>query len=78
MLLKASYIFPVSRRLELDLHSEWGSVYGDVWRDANLGGLHDSFGIALRGCYVTGPIASIGVDVSRENIRLAYTLGGVQ
>jgi hypothetical protein len=25
--VKASYIFPVSRRLEMDVHSEWGSVY---------------------------------------------------
>jgi len=78
MLLKTSYVFPISRRFELDLHSEWGSVYGDVWRDAQLGTLHNSYGVSLRGAYVSGPIAAIGFDFSREGVRATYSLGRVE
>jgi hypothetical protein len=78
LLLKTSYILPVSRRLELDLHSEWGSVYPDVWRDASLSSLHNTFGVALRGSYITGPVAAVGLDWSPEGVRLSYTFGRVE
>src|SRR2546426_717785 len=77
MLLKTSYVFPIARRLEMDLHSEWGSVYGDVWHDAKPNTLHNSYGFSLRGRYVTGPIAAIGLDFSREGMRATYALGRI-
>jgi hypothetical protein len=75
---RTSYIFPIARRLELDLHSDWGGVYRDVWKDATFGSVHSSFGIAMRGVYALGPIASIGLDFSREGMRVNYTVGGVE
>jgi hypothetical protein len=75
---RVSYILPVSRRLELEGHSEWGSVYHDVWTDARLAGLHHSFGVSLRGRYELGLLASAGVDFSREGFRVSYSLGSTR
>lgn len=76
--LKTSYIFPISRRLELDLHSEWGSVYGDVWRDAKFTNLHNTYGVSLRAVYVSGPVAAIGVNFSPEGARISYSFGRIE
>ncbi len=62
----------------MDLHSEWGAVYPDLWRDAKLNTLHNSFGFSLRVRDKHGPRASIGFDFSREAIRLRFALGGVE
>ena len=75
--VKASYIFPVSRRLEMDVHSEWGSVYPDVWRDAKLTNLHNSYGVSLRAVFLS-PFAAVGVNFSREGARVSYTFGRVE
>jgi hypothetical protein len=76
--LRTSYVFPIARRLELDLHSEWGGVYSDVWKDPTLNSVQSSFGIAMRGVYVLGPVAAIGLDFSREGMRFNYTVGGIE
>ena len=76
--LKTSYIFPISRRLELDLHSEWGSVYGDVWRDAKFTNLQNSYGVALRAVYVSGPVATFGLNFSQDGARVSYSFGRVE
>jgi hypothetical protein len=78
LLLKTSYILPVSRRLELDLHSEWGSVYHDVWSDAGLSSLHNTYGFAVRGSYLTGPILALGADWSPEGTRLSFAFGRIE
>jgi len=77
LLGRLSYLFPVSRRLELDLHSEWGNTFEDL-RDAKPSRLERSAGIALRARWEKGPIASIGLDASRESVRLHYAIGGVK
>jgi hypothetical protein len=77
-LARLNYIFPLSRRLEMDLHSEWGDVYPDVWSDAKLDALHHSFGFAFRVRDQNVPRASIGLDFSREAIRLRYSVGGTE
>jgi hypothetical protein len=72
---RISYIVPISRRLEIETHSDWGSVYHDVWTDARFNNLEHSLGFSLRGRYELGVLASIGADFSREGYRVSYTLG---
>jgi hypothetical protein len=74
-LMRVSYIIPLSRRFEIDTHSEWGSVYHDVWTDAGFRNLEHSYGVALRGRYELGIVGSIGTDFSREGFRVNYSLG---
>jgi hypothetical protein len=78
LLTRASYVFPIARRLELDVHSEWGAVYPDVWKDARLDRLNNSYGVSLRGRYEVGLLAALGFDFSREGMRLTYALGGLK
>jgi hypothetical protein len=75
---RLSYIFPLQRHFEVDLHAETGNVYGDVWRQAKPRRFENSFGAAFRVRRDTRPIAAIGVDASREQTRLRFSLGGVQ
>jgi hypothetical protein len=75
---RLSYLFPISRRLELDLHSEWGAVMPDVWRDARLAGLEHSAGFAVRARWERAMLGSLGMDFSREGGRLSYFLGSVR
>jgi hypothetical protein len=78
LLTRVAWIFPLQRRFEMDLHSEWGAVYPDLWNDAKLATLHHSYGLALRLRDDRGPRASVGFDFSREAIRLRFSLGGVE
>jgi hypothetical protein len=73
---RATYIFPLGRRLEMDLHSEWGQVAHDVWKDTRLSDLETSYGFAVRGRVDTSVLGSLGMDFSREGARVRYTLGG--
>jgi hypothetical protein len=78
LLTRLAYIFPLERRFEMDLHSEWGSIYPDLWSNAKLSTLHNSFGFSLRVRDDRGPRGSIGFDFSREAFRLRFSLGGVE
>jgi len=78
LLTRLAYVFPLERFFEMELHSEWGAVYPDLWSDAKLGTLHNSFGFALRVRDDRAPRGSIGFDFSREAIRLRFSLGGVE
>ena len=78
LLTRVNYIFPLVQRLELDVHSEWGSVYPDVWGDAKLASLKNSYGVALRGRLNNRSFGSIGMDVSRESARLRLSFGTVE
>jgi len=78
LLTRATYLFPLSRMIEMDLHAEWGSVYHDVWREATLGSFEHSFGFAFRGRSDTAPHGSIGLDFSREGARINYAWGGIE
>jgi hypothetical protein len=78
MLTRLGYVFPLERRLEVDLHSEWGAVYPDLWNDAKLNTLHNSFGFSLRLRDDRAPRGSIGFDFSREAIRFQFSVGGLE
>lgn len=73
--VRVSWIFPLARRLEIDLHGETGAVFGNLWTDSNLSRYRQSFGVALRGRKNEGPVGAIGFDASAEGVRLRYALG---
>ncbi len=72
------YVFPLARLFELEVHSEWGAVYHDVWTDARLGTLKHSVGLSLRFRNDVAPRGSLGFDASSEGVRIHYALGGVE
>lgn len=74
----AAYIFPLTRLFEFDVHSEWGAVYSDVWREAALRTLKSSYGFTLRLRTDMRMIGAIGLDASREGVRVRYALGDVE
>jgi hypothetical protein len=76
---RVSYVFPLSRFFEMDLHAEGGGVFHDIWRDARLDRMEHSFGVAVRGRTpppaTPHPLGLIGLDFSREAVRVHFTLG---
>jgi undecaprenyl-diphosphatase len=72
------HVFPLERLFEVEVHSEWGAVYPDVWKDATLGTLKHSFGLSLRARSDAAPRGALGFDVSSEGMRIHYALGGVE
>lgn len=72
------YLFPLARLFEFEVHSEWGAVYPDIWRDAKLRTLRHSFGVSLRARSDVMPHAALGFDVSPEGVRIRYAVGGVE
>ena len=72
------YVFPLARLFEFEVHSEWGAVYPDVWKDASLGTLKNSVGVSLRARSDAAPRGALGLDVSSEGVRIRYALGGVE
>ena len=78
LLGRVTYVFPLSRLFEADVHGEWGSVYHDVWHEARLGSLEHSFGFAFRGRSQSSVHGSIGLDFCREGLRVNYAWGGVE
>ena len=78
LLTRLDYIFPLQRHFEMGLHSEWGSVYPDVWTDARLSTLHHSYGFEFRVRTDARPRAALGMDFSRESARLRFSIGGLE
>jgi len=70
------YIFPLVRRLEMDVHAETGQVTSDLWRNSRFDKLEFSSGFMLRARTGTRPIGRIGLDFSHEGVHLRYSLGG--
>jgi hypothetical protein len=75
---RLSYIFPISRRLEMDLHSEWGEVSPDVWRAARLDELKNSEGFSVRARWDLDVFAAIGLDFSNEGYRVSFGMGSIK
>jgi hypothetical protein len=73
-----SYIFPLVRRLEMDVHSEWGNVFSDVWGDLSPRTLKNSYGFALRGRLKDRSVGAIGMDFSTDQVRVRLSLGTVE
>jgi len=77
VLAKLSYIYPLLRNLELDLHTETGEVMPD-WSSARFAALEQSWGFAFRLRLDEAMLGAVGFDISREAARLRFTLGGVE
>lgn len=77
-LARLTYLFPIGKHLEIDVHTELGSVYRDLWRDAKWSNLRNSYGVALRPRSDTAVLGAIGIDWSVEKVRVLWSLGGAQ
>ncbi len=75
---RLSYVFPLAYRLEMDVHAEVGQVAGDIWKDLARSSLQHSFGIALRPRLDEAVLGMIGVDWSRETVRVRFSIGGTE
>lgn len=76
-LARLSYLFPLLKNAEFDLHAETGSVFPS-FESARLRQFSQSFGFALR--FRAGDLmyGAIGMDFSRETARLRFALGSVE
>src|SRR5207247_1229421 len=69
---RLTYLFPMGRYLEMDLHSDAGGVYPDL-SEARLATLKGSYGAALRIRSVAAVLGQIGVDWSSEKVRFGFS-----
>jgi hypothetical protein len=74
---KLTYIYPLSRSLEMDLHAEAGTVVPEL-RRMRRSTFASSYGFAFRPRRSGGVLASVGMDWSEETIRVRYSFGGVE
>jgi hypothetical protein len=74
---RITYIFPLVRYFEGDLHAEAGTVAARLG-DARLHDTKSSYGFALRLRDPFAPLASVGVDWSVETVRIRFALGGIE
>lgn len=74
---KLSYIYPLVKNLEFDLHTETGEVYPDLG-SIRVSSFESSFGTALRFRTEFAPFAVVGVDWSSESTRFRFSIGGVE
>jgi hypothetical protein len=77
MVAKLSYIFPLVKNLEADLHAESGGVYAGL-SQARIATLKSSFGAALRVRTDTAMFGALGCDRSPEQYRIWFALGGIE
>lgn len=77
MLARLSYIVPLAKSLEFDLHTESGAVSPDL-RRARVADFRNSYGAALRLRTEAVMLGAVGFDWSSEAGRLWFALGGVE
>lgn len=75
---KVSYIYPLQQHFEFDIHVEAGGVYQDMQNDLTWNSLSTSYGVALRARTAFSPLGYLGLDWSREAVRLRFSFGGVE
>ena len=74
---KLTYIYPLGGNLEFDLHAESGGVYPRLGV-ASLRTLETSYGWALRLRTDVAMLGQVGMDFSREQARIRFSLGGAE
>lgn len=77
VLARLSYIFPLAQHFEMDAHVEAGGVFPDL-SAARSDALETSYGLMLRPRTAVAPLGAMGVEWSRESVRIRYTIGGVE
>ncbi len=75
LLAKLSYLFPLARFFEFDVHAETGGVFPNFGSAPRFDDLATSVGVALRPRGARSVMGKFGVDVSRESVRFGFTLG---
>jgi hypothetical protein len=73
---RVMYIFPLVRRLEMEVHAETGEVTSNLWRDSRFDKLAFSSGFSLRARTGVRPIGRIGMDFSHEGTFVRWSVGG--
>ena len=71
---RLSYVFPLQRFFEMEAHVETGAVYPNLTRAPRLDQLEQSFGLLFRPRSDQHPLASAGIEWSKEAVRLVFTL----
>jgi hypothetical protein len=74
---RLTYIYPLIKNLEFDLHAEAGGVYPDLDR-AQITSLKHSFGVSLRIRGDFSMLGQVGFDWSEEDLRLKFSFGGIE
>jgi len=77
MLGRLSYIYPLGKNLEMDLHLEEGAVMTRL-ADASEGRFRPSFGAALRIRSDFATLGMVAIEVSSEQTRFRFSIGGVE
>lgn len=75
LLGKVSYVYPVLRNLEVDLHVESGEV-APSYDTMRLSRLEQSAGFAFRLRLDNAMLGAVGMDFSRESARVRFAIGG--
>ena len=75
---QVSYIFPLAQHFEMDVHTELGNVYRDVFEAPTWSSLRQSYGVNLRPRNKNSPLGFVGVDWSNEGIRFRFSIGSVE
>jgi hypothetical protein len=75
---QVSYIFPLAQHFELDVHTELGNVYRDLFEAPTWNSLRQSYGVQLRPRTADSPLGFVGVDWSNEGVRFRFSIGGVE
>lgn len=74
---RLSYIFPLGKNLEFDWHVEAGGVFPQL-SDVRPDRLETSYGGLLRVRTDVAILGAIGIEWSRESVRLRFSIGGVE
>ncbi len=74
---RASYIFPIGKSLEFDLHADVGGVFPEM-EAARMDRLVNSYGTVLRVRGDRSLIGNVGFEWSREQTRFRFGFGAEQ
>jgi hypothetical protein len=77
VLAKLTYLFPLVKILEFELHAESGGVYPEL-SQARIETFKHSIGAALRLRTTTAMLGALGCDWSPEQARVWFAVGGVK
>jgi hypothetical protein len=74
---KLSYLYPLAKNLEFDMHTEAGGVYPHLG-EARVESLKHSLGVALRLRTETAMLGALACDWSTEKVRVSLAIGGIE
>jgi hypothetical protein len=78
VVVKLAYIFPVVEYGEIELATDVGGVFSDVWSVTRIDQLEQTYSVILRPRSHRAPLGAIGVSWGREGVRMRLSLGGVE